>query len=378
MCHKQLFTLTLVSMVVSLVMFKFKYKYNQFVLPSATEVLYVNANRVDSSSENRVHTNAYVTCIGLGYETNTLAFATCTKLIDLPKLSSKEKTQQINTKSIQKTVDQLYKLIAENNGNTIDGNNTTINEIDYITLNQDRWHKYVYGKFIQPKGINYPILQPSQRQSLYNVMEIIFHSCEQLNLTCFLYQGSLLGSWVHQIIVPWDGDGDVIIDSNNQVNITGKLFLDYINQYKMNYVIQYKSPIFITISAKGDHQPKIDVGFYTKNATHVRTLHSYDETIHKNEDIFPLHVRPFGMLWLPVPHNPYQYFIVKYPQLFNHTNATCFAVDCAVIKDCVGFVYRVPFMGKVLEVLIYGREIVNILVVEEVVQRPSVSYEFSM
>ena len=71
--------------------------------------------------------------------------------------------------------------------------------------------------------------------------------------------------------------------------------------------------------------PYVDVFMYTENSTHIQdTGITYDtEFVFPKSITFPLHLRPFGKLWLPAPRDTFMTLEVSVSALHRHTAVTC-------------------------------------------------------
>ena len=60
-----------------------------------------------------------------------------------------------------------------------------------------------------------PIMTVNERVDLLSTMETFVRVCEMENVTYFLFEGTLLGSYRHHGVIPWDDDLDVAMDGSD-------------------------------------------------------------------------------------------------------------------------------------------------------------------
>ncbi|PVD20146.1 hypothetical protein C0Q70_20640 [Pomacea canaliculata] len=94
----------------------------------------------------------------------------------------------------------------------------------------------------------------------------------EASLTFFLYSGSLLGSWRHHGIVPWDDDLDVVVPSWQKDAVAHVL-----NGLKPHYFLDARLKGRLKLFSSRSHAisratwkwPYLDIFFYDENRTHI-------------------------------------------------------------------------------------------------------------
>ncbi|XP_025076719.1 uncharacterized protein LOC112553593 [Pomacea canaliculata] len=190
----------------------------------------------------------------------------------------------------------LMKLITQVNSLT---DNTS-----YYTHITFKTHKVKLDKSLK-------LFQPTvSQQDVYIMQEIVATFSivmTEASLTFFLYSGSLLGSWRHHGLMPWDDDLDVVVPSWQRDAVKQVL-----NGLKPHFLLDVKQGVRWKFFSARSHSitrvtwkwPFLDISFYVENRTHMwdQDLFSRDFIFNK-EDVFPLSERPFMDMMLPAPRN---------------------------------------------------------------------------
>ncbi|CAF2519032.1 unnamed protein product [Rotaria sp. Silwood2] len=185
------------------------------------------------------------------------------------------------------------------------------------SINSTRLYRLPY-RYSQWKSYPYlaRLFTPCEHNLAMRLLMIIERICRKHKITFSLIYGSLLGSYRHHDIIPWDDDIDIMIPIEEHTR-----FIDIIKQMNKTLVEHgvlsnrngkpryYKIFFKNTPSAGGLswNFPFIDIFFYATNETHLWET-DYPSTIARKEHVFPLVMRPFGELWLPTPRKPEEIF----------------------------------------------------------------------
>ena len=153
---------------------------------------------------------------------------------------------------------------------------------------------------------------PCEHQLMMRLLIIVERICREHNLTFAMSDGTLLGSWRHHDVIPWDDDLDLMMPIEHQLTFIEALeqLKDTVVQY---YLIEYLPDhppyvkVFFLYKPTLDYTtwtfPFVDVFFYFTNETHL-WYSSHPKTSLELKHVFPLVMRPLGYLWLPAPREP--------------------------------------------------------------------------
>ena len=140
---------------------------------------------------------------------------------------------------------------------------------------------------------------------------------EENHVMYFLYSGSLLGSFRHHGVMPWDDDVDVVVPVLQRQTLYQLLsdlkpsfFLDIKQKRRWKFYSVLSRPI-------RDHTwswPFVDISFYAENTTHIwdSDVKFKNSFVYKKDDVFPLRRRPFVDMLLPAPRDPRSVLAVNY------------------------------------------------------------------
>jgi hypothetical protein len=142
---------------------------------------------------------------------------------------------------------------------------------------------------------------------LLRMLDTLSKALDQANVTYFVTNGALIGSYRHHGRIPWDDDVDIIIDAADK-----KTAWDTLSNISADYGVFYYKNRFnqvwkfhplqygIDTPSKMFRWPFVDIFFYANNATHVWNSWLKRECWPKKY-VFPLRRRPYEGLMLPAP-----------------------------------------------------------------------------
>ena len=180
-------------------------------------------------------------------------------------------------------------------------------------INASRFHRlpYRYSKWksspLLPRRIT-----PCEHHLMMRLLMIIERICREHNLTFAMADGTLLGSWRHHDIIPWDDDIDLIMPMEDQLSFLralAKLKETVVQFYlieqsldKQTFVKVFFQYMPLTVQTTWTF-PFVDIFFYLTNETHL-WYSTHPDIIMQLKHVFPLVMRPFGYFWLPAPREP--------------------------------------------------------------------------
>ena len=244
------------------------------------------------------------------------------------------------------------------------------------------------------------IISQDTKQALIQLLEEFVELLEAHNISYFMSQGMLLGSFFFHDLIPWDDDIDLFIDIRD-INALRAIFRrsdfrklygvhsfhDPVNMYSadmLRYVIPMSntrscikttttldtSPDYVCYQQgkiyklsspqAGVHDwryPFVDFMFYRVTDTHMynHELWSLNGRIEiPLNDFYPFHLRPYNRLWIPAPKNAVRYLRAKfktfrcYQSGYSHQHEQHafsylpYQVPCEDLYECYAHVRRRP------------------------------------
>ncbi|KAK2140472.1 hypothetical protein LSH36_1335g00039 [Paralvinella palmiformis] len=226
-----------------------------------------------------------------------------------------------------------------------------------------------------------PRLNATYRRLMKGLIVVFNDIAKQHNLKYFLYGGSLIGSYRHHGMIPWDDDVDIAVYEKHKSKLKAafsslpKTFKGIVANDRWKLIYPHLPLIREDISWS---YPFLDISFF-----HLSSGYVYDADLpwadkgfsYKMCDVFPLVERPFWDMWLPVPRRTdvilkASYDIAMCVSLsYSHSQEKflerSFSVSCDTLRDYYPFVERRTVNGTVeVEQLKFKHTIVHSITVK--------------
>jgi hypothetical protein len=156
-----------------------------------------------------------------------------------------------------------------------------------------------------------PRMSTAEKSQLLDATAKMAEISDKIGVTYFLYSGSLLGSWRHHDVIPWDDDVDIIVNVSCRAEFRHALvtMAPLYGVHEAGPRLKFCSPDSRRHSRLYPWGwPYVDVSFFAENETHVWDAapeYQPRRYVYPKSDVFPLHRRPLAGLWLPAPRDSY-------------------------------------------------------------------------
>lgn len=218
-----------------------------------------------------------------------------------------------------------------------------------------------------------PIISSLEHSKLLEIFRIFKTVCDRSNLTYVLYGGSLLGSYRHHGMIPWDDDIDVLMNETDKFRIINS-FSD-IRGYELCTPLNRQWKFFQNEnrsykSCSENTWPYVDIFFFSGNDTHVWDNNESYKYVYNfaKRDVFPLTSGIFESELVSIPQNIYNVLQRSYSidlcvsSLYSHKEENVrkgkqVSLPCKRILPYFPFVYRNCENGFVCEYLRSGASV---------------------
>ncbi|XP_064607832.1 uncharacterized protein LOC135472311 [Liolophura sinensis] len=253
--------------------------------------------------------------------------------------------------------------------------------LQFLSLNSRTIRKYKenYPGLIHNHFL--PVLSSTQKRIFRELMENFHKICSVHGITYILYAGSLLGSYRHHGMVPWDDDIDVLINMTQSRKlyhavelIKPHFYLCTLQKHRWKFYSSLSRPI------KGIpwEWPFLDISFFQENETHIWDSDPmYNESFSYTKGlIFPTKMRPFLGSMYAAPRDPLRVLQKTYSletcesNVYDHKREQKVAgilqmkVSCETLKYEIPLVRRTWLPEGVNETLYIGNNAIQSVIVD--------------
>lgn len=158
--------------------------------------------------------------------------------------------------------------------------------------------------------VKHNILSDNEVNNLYMLIYKLDKIFKEFEIEYFIIAGSLLGSYRHTGLMPWDDDIDIGIIDTLEYILYSNVFKELLE--KNNMEIKYDNEICLKIFIKNINYPFIDIFIFQNVNNKIIYKYKYPkllwpgEYFYKNE-LYPLINYHYGPLLLPGANNAYNY-----------------------------------------------------------------------
>ena len=215
-------------------------------------------------------------------------------------------------------------------------------------------------------------LSAADKIMLMDTLKTFMRALESENLTYFIVSGSLIGSFRHHGMVPWDDDIDVFVRSTDADSVervltaSGPDYALFARRCGNIRVMDMLLPCHWKFFPRQGHvvihrpyrTPYVDLFLYDENQTHVwNTSPFFPDEVWSKSHVFPLHRRLFEGLMIPTPCDTGALMTVNYDittcrarqfsHFFDmHMIFSPISVPCERLFSVFPFVRRFPANGS--------------------------------
>ena len=178
-------------------------------------------------------------------------------------------------------------------------------------------------------------LDMSEWEELLGMTSDVASILERANVTYMMFAGTLLGSYRHHRIIPWDVDVDLTLDMRDQTAIENAF--RNVSKY---ILVKYNPPTHWKVNFPTKKFPFVDLFFYRQNGSYI--VEPYGEFYQLKTNIYPLIRRPLNGLRLYAPRNTKEILEKRYGRdlYWCRVHDYSCGVDCFELSSWGPIVFR--------------------------------------
>lgn len=219
-------------------------------------------------------------------------------------------------------------------------------------------------------------LNETQREDLFRLLRSVQQLFTEMNAVWCVHYGSLLGAFLTHDILPWDDDMDILVQQEavkrlpelQKSGILAKTYgLQHIYVHKMHKIFFKGGKV---IGKYPWSWPFLDIMPFVQSNGLLKSIdRSRPHRFQVPESlVFPLQLRPFGVLWVPAPQNPWGLLSATYAHFrafkcqeneWNHvgenTRHSIQSAPCQDLQDDYPFVWRQQLSNITMETVWFDK-----------------------
>ena len=158
-------------------------------------------------------------------------------------------------------------------------------------------------------AVEHQILTKKEVNELYWMIQQVDHLFRKHGIEYFMLAGTLLGSYRHKGLMPWDDDVDIGIMNTYEDVLNSTEVKKSLAQFNLVLTPKHKIGFGYKIFINGQKYPFIDIFICRINGNRIEYMDTDARELWKmeymfNHELYPLRKQPFGPLQLYGPNKP--------------------------------------------------------------------------